>query len=121
MCIRDSPEDWIDQGFGTSIRDDSSIADQLVLLQQAVPADVDTFLGLFGGQIGAELIEAEEETFGDRAWRVFEGDSDIGSALAWAIEENGTTLVAVLVGNSDIFPDAREHVMPEVLTNLTGP
>ena len=115
------PEDWIDQGFGTSIRDDSSIADQLVLLQQAVPADVDTFLGLFGGQIGAELIEAEEETFGDRAWRVFEGDSDIGSALAWAIEENGTTLVAVLVGNSDIFPDAREHVMPEVLTNLTGP
>ena len=40
-----SPEGWISQGFGTFVRDDASIADQLVLLQQAIPAPPAQFIG----------------------------------------------------------------------------
>lgn len=116
------PEEWLDQGFGTTVRNDGNIADQLVLIQQALPSDIDSFLGLFGGQIDAEFVEAAEETVGDRTWRVFEAsDSIAGDAIAWAVESDGSTTLAALIGPGESFPDAREHLIPEVLTNLTGP
>lgn len=93
-----------------------------MLIQQALPSDIDSFLGLFGGQIDAEFVEAAEETVGDRTWRVFEAsDSIAGDAIAWAVESDGSTTLAALIGPGESFPDAREHLIPEVLTNLTGP
>ena len=115
-----APEGWVDQGFGTTVRDDVNLADQLVLLQQAVPAPVDEFIGLFEGQLNTEVVETGEETFGDRTWQMFEAESLLGEVLLWVNDESGSTIAVGLVGNSATFDDAREHIIEEVLTTITA-
>ena len=115
-----APESWIDQGFGARVRDDANLADQLVLLQQAVPAPADQFINLFEGQLNTQLVETGEETVGDRTWQMFEADSLLGEVLIWVNGDVGNTLAVALIGSSATFDDAREHLIEEVLTNISA-
>ena len=115
-----SPEGWSDQGFGTFVRGDANLADQLVLLQQAIPAPAAQFIGLFEAQLETVFVEAGEQTVGDRTWSIFEGESSFGDARVWTFEDGGSTVAAGLIGNSASFDDATEHLMPEILGNLSN-
>ncbi len=113
------PEGWSDQGFGASVRDDASIADQLVLLQQAAPAGEAQLVNLFATQFDFELIEAGGLTAGGRSWTMYEGESLlVGNVRLWTREDAGFTLAAALIGPEAGIADAQEHLIEEILANL---
>lgn len=112
------PEGWIDQGFGTSVRDGVNVADQTVLIQQAAPVGEQQFVDLVASQFGGEIVEAGGLTAGGRTWTAYEGDTGVGFVRMWTRSDAGTTLVAVLIGTEAGLDDAQEHIVEEVLSTL---
>lgn len=112
------PAGWLDQGFGTSVRDGVSIADQIVLLQQAAPIGEEQLVGLFASQLDGELLENGGLTAGGRPWTLYEGDTAVGRARLWVRDESGTTLAVGLIGPEAGLDDAQEHIIEEVLATL---
>ncbi|MCL4265220.1 MAG: alpha/beta hydrolase [Anaerolineae bacterium] len=108
-----APEGWTEAGPGVYARGSTGL-DQTVLIQQAAPgmtADflvdlLTTQLGLTETPTGDEMLEA-----GGRTWTLYETEAQGLPVLLATAEEDGTTLLVLLITNPDEKEALYEMVM----------
>ncbi len=112
------PEGWTSQGPGTSIRSDSNLAHQTVLIQQGGPIPAEQFVDLLASQLGGEPVPAGSFDAGGRTWDVVDIDAAVGNIRAYVFDDAGFTLFAAVFGPASDLPDVEANLMPTVLENL---
>ena len=112
------PEGWDDQGLGISVRSDSNLAHQTVVIQQAGPIPADQFIGLVAAQLGGEPIAAGTIDVGARTWDVYNLDGDAASTQAYLFEDGAFTFLVALIAQEDDLDEVASHIITPILENL---
>ena len=112
------PENWIEQGFGVTVRDDANLAHQVALVQQGAPVGEGQLIGLLSGQIG-EVVEAGTvDDDNGRTWNRWSIDEGPSSSDVYTFDDGGFTLLVLVQGAPDDLADAATHLVPTLLTEM---
>ena len=112
------PQGWEQQGFGISVRNDTNLAHQAALIQQAGPIPPTQFLGLLSSQLGGEPQEAGTLDVATRTWTVYNLAADAGTARVYLHDEDGFTLLVALIAPMSDLDDIEQNIIASVLENL---
>ncbi len=108
-----APEGWTEAGPGVYARGSTGL-DQTVLIQQAAPGMTADFLvDLLATQLGLAETPTGDETIeaGGHTWTLYEAETQGLPVLLATAEEDGTTLLVLLITNPDEKETLYESVM----------